>query len=216
VSTLILQPGEDDATCADAMIGDGAYASTNYGGQLDHYIGRYIILKDLGVNFRTLLRFDLSAILGATVVDAALSLSLGANSSLTNETYSIHRLTQPSWTEFGVTWNTFDETNPWITPGGDFDATPVQSIALTTPQPLIYDNLKSLVQDAISLRGGMLDVLIKGTGITPGNQRLVVRGSGDPNPTLRPKLVVNYDFPPWCVDVADRAVWSVATADRSC
>lgn len=216
MSTLILQPGEDDATCADAMIGDGAFASTNYGEQPEHYIGRFIVLKDLGVFFRTLFRFDLSAILGATVIDATLSLSLGTGSTLTNETYSIHRLTQPDWTELGVTWNTYDETNPWVTPGGDFDPTPAQAITLTTPQPLLYDNLKTLVQDAISLRGGMLDVLIKGTGAVPGSQRLVVRGSGDPDPLLRPKLVVNYDFPPWCVNVADRPVWSVSTADRSC
>ena len=216
MSTLILQPDEDDLTSADAMIGDSAFATTNYGEQSQHYIGRHIVIKDLAANFRSLHRFDLSAILGATVIDATLTLTLGTSSSLTDYTFSIHRLTQPNWTEFGVTWNNYDETNPWITVGGDHVATPVQSFTLTTPQSLVYDNLKALVQDAITLRGGLLDVLVKGTGSAEGNQRLLVRSSGDPDPAKRPKLVVNYDFPPWCVNVADRAVWSVTTADRSC
>jgi RHS repeat-associated protein len=28
------------------------------------------------------------------------------------------------WTETGATWNTYDGTNPWATPGGDYNATP--------------------------------------------------------------------------------------------
>lgn len=216
MSTLILQPDEDDLTSADAMIGDSAFASTNYGEQSEHYIGRSIIIKDLAANFRSLHRFDVSAILGATVIDATLTLTLGTGSILTDYTFSLHRLTQPNWTEFGVTWNTYDGTNPWTTAGGDHVVTPVQSFALTAPQSLVFDNIKALVQDAITLRGGLLDVLVKGSGAASGNQRLEVRSSGDADPARRPKLVVNYDFPPWCVDVADRAVWSVAAQDKGC
>jgi hypothetical protein len=216
VNTLVLQPDEHDPSCADTMIGDSAFGTTNYGEFAELFIGKFTVVKDLQANFRTLLRFDLSAILGATVADAALTLTEGNGSSLTNETFSVHRLTQPNWTELGATWMSYDGTNPWGTQGGDFVATPAQSLTVTAPQSLVFGDLKALVQDAIALRGGMLNMLIKGTGAMPGNQLLAMCSASDPDPAKRPLLVVNYDFPPWCVQVADRAVWSVAIQDRGC
>ena len=69
--------------------------------------------------------------------------------------------------------------------------------------------------DALRLRGGILDVLVKGTA-TSGSLHLICYDSNDPTPANRPKLVVNYTHPIWCVAANDAPMYAVDTWDEAC
>ncbi len=76
---------------------------------------------------RSLLQFNLSAIPSTnTVVSAKLLLYLGSASTSTQTSLSVYQLTH-TWTT-AATWNTYDGTNNWTAPGGDFSG----SAAATT------------------------------------------------------------------------------------
>ncbi len=212
--SLTLQPAENNATNRDTYIADGVLYNNNYGSDLALTIGTQNIGKDEQTLFRAILRFDLTSLITATIIDATLTLT-AAGGNVSFETFSIHRLTQPSWTEFGATYGVYDFGRPWSTPGGDFDWVPAQSLFLSSIQNLVFDQMKPLVVDAITNRGGILDVLIKGSA-DDGLQRLDCYSSGSGNPAFRPTLVVHYTHPVWCVDVADKAIWSVAVQDEGC
>jgi RHS repeat-associated protein len=71
---------------------------------------------------RTLLQFNLSAIPSTdTVVSAKLLSFLGSATTSNATSLSVYQLTR-TWTT-GATWNTYDGTNSWTTPGGDFSGT---------------------------------------------------------------------------------------------
>lgn len=212
--TLTLQLAESDATNRDTYIAGGVLANNNFGNDIYLGMGSQAATKDSFSLFRSILRFDLTSLLGATILDATLLLT-ASHGSLTNETYSIHRLTQPAWAEYGANWNSYDVGHTWAAGGGDFNPTPAQSLFIPFVQSLVFDQLRALVVDAIVNRGGMLDVLIKGTSLT-GNQILYCFSSGNSTPSNRPTLIVNYAHPTWCVDITDAAMWSVAARDEGC
>jgi hypothetical protein len=107
-------------------------AATNYGGaQLVEVQSR-----DTHRNRRTILKFDMSTIPpGATVISATLSLYyydiLGTVP--TNRPYWVYRITQTAWTELGSTWNTYDGTNSWSSPGGGGDYATTDAASATVP-----------------------------------------------------------------------------------
>ncbi|MEX0678360.1 MAG: DNRLRE domain-containing protein [Pirellulales bacterium] len=212
--TLTLQPSEADLNHRDTYIADGVLVNNNYGDDFALIVGTQNLGKDSQSLFRAILRFDLTSLITATIVDATLTLT-AAGGNITNETFSIHRLTQPDWTEFGATWNVYDLGRAWIFLGGDYDPTPVQSVSHTFIQNLVFNQIKPLVEDAIENRAGILDVLIKGAAES-GLQRLDCYSSGNANPAFRPTLVVNYEHPVWCVETGDTAVWAVAVQDEGC
>jgi hypothetical protein len=214
VLTLTLQPSEADPNHRDTYIADGVLYNNNHGSDLVLVVGTQNLGKDSQTLFRAILRFDLTSLITATIVDATLTLT-AAGGNVTFETFSIHRLTQPNWTEFGATYGAYDLGHPWATPGGDFDWVPAQSLFLNSIQNLVFNQLKPLVEDAIENRSGILDVLIKGAA-DDGLQRLDCWSSGSGNPAFRPTLVVNYEHPVWCVETEDRAVWAVAVQDEGC
>ncbi|MBI4259422.1 MAG: DNRLRE domain-containing protein, partial [Actinobacteria bacterium] len=75
---------------------------------------------------RGLVRFDLSAVpVGADISQATLKLYMSSQSNTRASAASLHRATR-AWTN-AATWNSWDGTSPWTTPGGDFDAVPAAS-----------------------------------------------------------------------------------------
>jgi YD repeat-containing protein len=70
---------------------------------------------------RALVQFDLSSLpADAQVVDADLALYLASETTTNTTTLAARQLTQ-SWTN-AATWNTYDGTHAWASPGGDFAA----------------------------------------------------------------------------------------------
>lgn len=213
MATLTLQPDETDATNRDTFIVSGLSAGTNFGGLSTLNIGTLTFFKGLLAFYRAILRFDLTALIGASITDATLTLT-NHSGNVTGETFSVHRLTQPNWTELGATWDVYNGSNSWGVAGGDFVATATQSLTISSVQSLVFDQLKPLVEDAIQNRGGLLDVLIQSIASSE-QQVLVCHSSNASTPSQRPKLVVNYEYPRWCVKTADSAIWAAETTDSA-
>ncbi|MGI9289136.1 MAG: DNRLRE domain-containing protein [Pseudomonadales bacterium] len=110
--TLILQPG---AESKDTFIeGESGHTGHNKGN--DNGLKTSSLI---GKEYRTLLQFDLSALpASATVQTATLELYLQNFGS--TDMVKAHRLVR-DWTEDGATWDDYDGTNSWNTPGGDYD-----------------------------------------------------------------------------------------------
>jgi hypothetical protein len=213
--SLILQPDETHPTCRDTFVGSGAYATSNFGGFEYLYLGAQTLGKGAQALHRVLLRFDLTALVGAQITAATLTLFQMAGIMTASETFTIHRLVQPNWTELGATWSAFNGVDAWLEPGGDFVVAPVQSLTIPSLQNLVFDGLQPLAEDAVRLRGGVLDLLIKGT-LTSGLQYLQLASSAAATPANRPLLVVEYEHPVWCVESDDEPVYAVDTWDEAC
>lgn len=120
----------------DAYI-DADNADSNYGSETDLYVESYVYEQR-----RTLIQFDLSSIpAGAEVTSATLKLYYATYSSSVVEgespggrIYWAYRVTQP-WTENGITWNKYDGTNSWTTPGGEYTGTGGASLTMPSSMP---------------------------------------------------------------------------------
>ena len=214
MASLVLQPDEDHLTCRDTFIGNAAFSSTNFGGFDLLTVGAQLLGKGNQAILRTLLRFDLTPLIGADITDATLILT-AVGGIVSGDTFTIHRLTQPNWTELGATWGVYNGSDVWASLGGDFVAAPSQSLFIASSEDLVFDGLQALVEDAVRTRGGVLDLLIKGNA-TIGLQYLELASSSHAIAGNRPKLVVNYTNPVWCVESDDAPVWSVDIQDEAC
>jgi hypothetical protein len=142
---------------------------------------------------RSLLRFSLASLLNAESIDAAaLTLFIYSNNA-PSATFGVHRITQPAWTELGATYLKYDGVTNWSSAGGDFDATPWQFGVAPGEfdTSLTFDSLVSAVTDAIQNRGGVLDLLLKGS-VTTGTDYVDFYSREDTDIELRPALVVTY------------------------
>lgn len=78
--------------------------------------------SNLSYTRRALVQFDLSSLpADAQVADADLALYFSQETSSNTSVLDVKQLTQ-SWTN-SATWNTYDGTHSWNTPGGDFSST---------------------------------------------------------------------------------------------
>src|SRR5690606_524228 len=104
-------PGKTMATVDLSPTGDTEISSyspdTNFG-----TIGELNIQYTNKQAARTLIKFDLSALTGATIISATLYYTAYNNISSTATTY-LHRILSGNsgWTESGATFNTIDGTN---------------------------------------------------------------------------------------------------------
>jgi len=172
--------------------------------------------------FRTLIKFDVSGIASnAEIVSAQLKLNyykavdLNGNEGTIDTTLTIkaHRVTH-SWvegtgtwssaTDDGATWNNYDGTNAWGTPGGDYVGSSTISATMPSSYGWVTWDVKSMVEGWI-------------TG-TNENHGLILISPTEPNqPTLKyfksfnagsdsPKLEITYstnDIPVAIIDSID-------------
>lgn len=182
-------PSPSITPAADTHIGDTVVNDTqNFGAAQTFFLGTSFF----GIQFlwRALLRFDLTPYLDQTLTAASLTLKKGSG-NVTNQTFTLHRLTQTAWTEMGATWLKRDGATNWTTPGGDFDAAPAASVFMPAAVDLVFPNLIALCQDAINFRGGMLNLLIKGDAGS-GTNLLEPYTREVATAALRPTLSLSY------------------------
>jgi RHS repeat-associated protein len=103
----------------DCEIAGGSSASTNFCGYAEIFVGR----RGTGTPHRGLVEFELAPIIArdVEVLNAELGMYLLGSETSTATTVDAHAITR-QWTGgiYGATWNTYDGTNAWTTPGGDF------------------------------------------------------------------------------------------------
>jgi len=143
----------------DCKLVGGGYADTNFCRQSNLTVGYDGIYPN-----RVPLQFNIAALqsagympANAVVQSADLGLYLSGSSTGTATTVSAYALTQ-AWTQ-GATWNTYDGTNAWGTPGGQFTSQPVAtSTVSTTPGWVHWYPSAQLVQ-------GWVDGSVANTGL---------------------------------------------------
>ncbi|MGB5397124.1 MAG: DNRLRE domain-containing protein, partial [Gammaproteobacteria bacterium] len=146
-SNISWQPG---AELEDAFIWAGAHEGKNFG------VSPILNIKN---DRNVLIRFALEALPpGARIVDAKLVLYLEGGGGVTDGVLDVHALSR-SWVEgiyddqappagAGVTYQSYDGQTNWSTPGGDYDATVIDSITLPTMIPGWYEwNVTAQIQD---------------------------------------------------------------------
>jgi hypothetical protein len=143
------------------------------------------------------MRFDVSAIpASASITSASFTLVQSTGSTISGFTdFFAQRLTQPGWTEFGVTWNTYDGSHAWGSPGGDSSTTGRATASISSNLPDLVFSIAELVIDAIANRAGVLHLLVIGPESGSTSNFVVVNASDAAAAGVRPKLVVTYDIP---------------------
>lgn len=182
MATLTLQP--DGTAGLDAHL-SAASPTTNFGTSGFLAIG----FTSAAAFFRAILEFDISAIPAEnSVVSATLTLTLNQVST-SAEPAEIIRMSQAAWTEAGVTWNTYDGSNAWTSPGGDSAGSAISwTLALAGTEVAI--DCTAIASDAHVNQSGILRLLLKRTteGGTLGRNRFA--SSENATAGDRPELVV--------------------------
>jgi Tfp pilus assembly protein PilX len=176
----------------DAML-DSFYNSRNFG---DHELK----LEVRSTFQNSLIQFELPAIApGARIVSAQLELYHYITSGTpVNPGADVHRVTR-SWVEGtqsgsgtadGASWDTWNGSSNWTSAGGDYDATPVASSAISAATG-DWENweITELVQGWIDGRYPNHGLFLKGTGSIDD---ISFASKEDANAALHPKLSITY------------------------
>ncbi len=193
MSTLTLQPTVPDNL--DNML-SRENPNTNYGTNNTLQAGTdNTLLGDTVTRF--LVGFDVSSIQSGSVINSAtLTFKLtGAGARPGPTIFTASRVTR-EWTHSGSTWNKYDGTNNWTTPGGDYTATGAVTASVGAPvagSTAVWTGLEDLVSDAIENRSGLLSLIITGPEDV-GYDAFLVAHSGHSTVTAanRPKLEIDY------------------------
>ena len=158
---------------------DGASGNTNHGAENALYNGEIYAGGSKTLQGRPIGNFNVAALASATITDAQLERNLtGSPATFAATLYRCTRTT--SWTENGVTWNSYDGENNWTTGGGDYDGTTPTPIAYTEPVTSGWHTLTGLgpfVTDAISNRGGIVSLIMRADDENPETNKYVIFSS---------------------------------------
>ncbi|MCK4589625.1 MAG: DNRLRE domain-containing protein [Nanoarchaeota archaeon] len=173
--------------------------NSNYGGATDIRIGESASLYKA---FRGIIWFNLSHILNGTEIESvSLSLyfyNIPGGDDTGNRTHNVHRVQQSParpWEELEVTWDDYNSTNNWTTPGGDFNATPTNSQTFDSSAlgSWISYNVTTDVQDFINNPSTNFGWIIKDINETEDKTQRDYRSSEYGTALLRPKLEIVFD-----------------------
>ena len=113
---------------------------------------------------RTAMGFDLSALAGATITLATMTITNNNVDVSTPPGCHAYRITESAWVE-SSSWSYYDygSTLSWATPGGDYTTTDGVAFTPDGTADASWDitGLDVLVQDAIDNRSGQLLLLLK-------------------------------------------------------
>ncbi len=154
---------------------------------------------------RSMLYFNLSSIPANAIIDSA-SFSIYKTAG-PGEGVALYRLTR-AYTEGGVSWNRYDNTNSWTTAGGDYSST-LYATANVGALNFVYRsfNVKSLVQGWVGNSyinaGMMLTRNLEGAGTKD-----IIFNSKEAS-TNRPLLYIRYRNPGQCIAIPAYAPFSM-------
>lgn len=191
-------PGTTYAGTSDTRIASHASSSLNYGSCSNIEFG-----YDVSKIWRVLIKFDASAInVSATVKSAYLTLyCANASGSVDAAVYKVTK----NWTEgtgncggvadVNASWNYYNgSSNPWVTPGGDYDISTQSEIKTVTTTGYYTIKLNTaMVQEWIQNPSQNYGMLIKSLNETAGY--LANRDKTESDPAKRPKLTIYYTLP---------------------
>lgn len=193
---LVIQP--DAAAGVDTWIDDNN-PDENNGINRDLLIGDY---RGGSATQRALLDFDVSAIpAGSTITAATLSIYQRRQSNSSTPELGVYPAVS-AWTEGsgngnatgdGASWDTRDGVTPWTTGGGDFDAVVATAVAPGVRRVWVDFDIAALTQewvDGARVNDGFF--IRKTAEGSASDYKTYCSSDYTRNPSLRPKLVVEY------------------------
>lgn len=192
MSTLTLQPTTPD-NLDNLMSRENP--NLNYGGNATLQAGT----DNTGFGdtvTRFLIGFDVSQIpSGSVITSATLTFKMTGSASRPDPTiFTASRVTR-SWTHNGSTWNKYDGSNDWTTPGGDYTATGAVTASIGAPVSggtAAWTGMEDLVSDAIENRSGLLSLIITGPEDVGYDAYMAVHSGHAATASNRPKLEIEY------------------------
>jgi hypothetical protein len=184
----------------------GAADTAIFSGNPDATLGssnQVFVGNDASNSQRALLRFDLSSI-PSTATVASCTLTVDVVTRNQASAGKIYRVKQQAWSETTATWNRYDGVSTWTTPGA-FSPVELTSDVVVTPGPdgpvayapptgseaFTFPDIAGLCQDAVTNRGGLLDLMIKQDADAPGaTAEMGFSRHADNDPQERPRLDV--------------------------
>ncbi len=131
---------------------------------------------------------------GGVISQVTLDAACNANGfGINGVGYDIHKVTQTGWVESTMTWNKYDGTNNWATPGGDYSGTIINTIPSNPCGGLaVYfhsDIMGGAATNPLTLNwGDQVDLVITGHTNAAGSLGM----DGRPSPTNPPTLTITY------------------------
>jgi len=143
---------------------------------------------------RGVINFDLSGIPAyASISNATLQVYATDNSvPATQFNVSIYALTNPAWTEMGVTWNKYDGINYWATAGGDYGEIPWGAMNIEAAGTYTVD-VTSLVVSWLNGSTTQAGVELIGYSAISQTVHLATKEQADYH--VWPQLIVTYRAP---------------------
>ncbi len=183
-------------------VADGHIVNNNTGNGTSIYF--CVGYNENNTLYRGLVKWDLTdRASNTTFVDATISLNdAGYSAYAYGCTITVYRSTQPNWTE-SATWNTYDGTNAWSSPGGDFTSTNSVSTVCTargeappTSYWMNFTSAQNLISDCFTYQNRYVALEIRLPNNESGNLAYQwITSRENSYVTLRPKLVVTYFTP---------------------
>jgi hypothetical protein len=113
---------------------------------------------------RIILHFNISGIVHKNI-SAKLRLTISSSSGIVNSsTAYVYELGNTNWGENTITWNSYDGTNNWSTPGGDTtDISPIAYAVASNPLNFAVHeiDITEIAKNALLSRNGQVHLLIR-------------------------------------------------------
>ncbi|NOU20945.1 MAG: DNRLRE domain-containing protein [Methyloglobulus sp.] len=197
--TLQLSPTKPDDK--DALIASGN-STSNFGNGDGGVLNALIVFRN------QLIQFDLSSIPSAANILSA-QLQMYQKSGAGTANIGLYRVKQ-SWDEGTVTWKTYNGSSPWLTNGGDYDATLIASTSVTGGSNGTSNwEIAPLVQDWLTGKYPNNGMLLKTAGLASFTFASKEDATVPPHP---PKLVIIYTCE--CGTCAKKVYWTDDTANK--
>jgi hypothetical protein len=184
----------------------GAADTAIFSGSPDATLGstdQVFVGNDASNSQRALLRFDLTSLPpAATIATCTLTIDIVTRNQASAG--KIYRVKQGAWSDTTATWNRYDGVSTWTTPGA-FSPVELTSDVVVTPGPdgpvayapptgseaFTFPDITGLCQDAVTNRGGALNLMIKQDDDAPGaTAEMGFSRRTDTDPDERPMLAV--------------------------
>ena len=198
---LDLQP---DATTGKDTLIDSGNPTTNYGTNVEMYIGNPV---KTGTIYRSIIEFDISAIpAGSTILATSLLRLYVTVAGFASVAAHIYRLRRSDWVELEATWNIYKTANNWGNAGAASSTTDIDtsiSVAYTTPAATGDSDIgasgtpgtemAAFLQDALNNRSGKVIMLLRTDAET--NDGYNIKSSDASTAADRPELIIDYTTP---------------------
>ena len=174
----------------DATAGVDSYITTN--GADDNHETENVGLSgnQLTDLYHVVFKFDVSAYTDPFDISEA-TLTLVTTNSARNGTHYIRRLTRTDWLEDEITWNSYLTGSAWDTPGGDYTTEDQASMNISGgADEVVTASVTALVRDAISLRSGILSLVLMSSDESITGPLAEVKLSDHATAGHRPKLTL--------------------------